>query len=124
MVSNPQKRRYSVARPCMIYRNRTVHAILVFAPVSEMRRVLIRRVSSIAMSKKAALERTRRSIRERRRNLMTEDNLRASQRYIRASQRKLGGSVDNEKFGTVRPEHIRQFADDIHSWQKRLLHSH
>ena len=88
-----------------LYHKNTVHIILIFALVSEMRRVLIRRVSSIAMSKKAAFERTRRSIREKRRNLMSEDSLRASQRYIRASQRKPGGSVDNEKFDTLELEH-------------------
>ena len=105
--------------------NHTIHATLVFAPVSELRRVLIRRVSSIAMSKKAAIERTRRSIREKRRNLMSEDNLRASQRYIRASQRKPGGSVDSGKFDKLQPEQGWHFSSDSFKWiflTKNLLY--
>ena len=68
-----------------------------------MRRVLFRRVSSIAMSKKASFERTRCSIQEKRQSLMNEDKQRASQRYIWASQQKTGGSVDSEKFDTLGP---------------------
>ena len=134
------KRSYPVTRPWVIINNmfgsilqnfnhiksepHRRYAILVFVPVSKMRRMLIRRVSSIAMSKKAALERTRRSIREKRRNLMSEDNLRASQRYIRASQRKPGGSVGSGKFDTLQPEqscyfYKRQF--QMHLLDRKLF---